>query len=138
MPEIGCVFKAALMVGGFGCRNGRSVTRREGPDVACAEADAHGRCNELLSAMKAAALPAFGVEDDPLSMPHSVMVKIECGGLLALSRLLSPGGGAGATIEDVAALVDRTLAGYGDARQLPYGDMVEGMVSHKLRRRAAP
>jgi hypothetical protein len=135
--DLGCAFKAALMIGGFGCRNAMPVTRREGPDVVCHSEDARRRCSELLTHLKAAALPAFGVADDLLSMPHGVMVKIQCGGLLGLNRLLIPGSPVGASIEDVAALVDRALDSHGDVGKLPYESLVQDMVSHKLRRRGS-
>ena len=67
------------------------MTRRGGPDVVCASDEAHQQCENLFQRMKQVALPAFGVEDDLLSMPHSVLVKIQFGGLLGLQRLQGNG-----------------------------------------------
>ncbi|MCK7509928.1 MAG: hypothetical protein MZV70_41785 [Desulfobacterales bacterium] len=72
-----CAFGAPLITHQFGCRKAEEVTRRGGPDIARTDGAAAARCEALLARLKVAALPAFGVEDDLLSMPHSVLVKIQ-------------------------------------------------------------
>ena len=71
MEEYKCAFSNTLVTEQFGCENGEQVTRRGGPDIACTSEQAHQRCERLFQRMKEAALPAFGVEDDLLSMPHT-------------------------------------------------------------------
>ena len=94
MEEYKCAFNATLMGDQFGCIHARHVTRRGGPDVACADDTGHERCRQLFELLKTSALPAFGVEDDLLSMPHSTLVRIQFGGLLGIQRLLGNGGEA--------------------------------------------
>ena len=94
MEEYQCAFNATLMSDQFGCAHARHVVRRGGPDVACVDSTGHERCRRLFEILKASALPAFGVEDDLLSMPHSTLVKIQFGGLLGIQRLLGSGGEA--------------------------------------------
>ena len=91
MEEYKCAFSNTLVTGQFGCEKAEQVTRRGGPDVVCSSDKAHQQCEKLFQRMKQAALPAFGVEDDLLSMPHSVLVKIQFGGLLGLQRLQGNG-----------------------------------------------
>jgi hypothetical protein len=138
MTECPCAFSATLMGGNFGCRYATPVVRRNGPDVACSSAEARARCRDLFQRMKEAALPAFGVEDDLLTMPHSVLVKVQFGGLAALRGLVSEEGQSAARVEDIAALVEQARHSYGELDRIPYGDLVEGMLSHKLRRRGSP
>ena len=99
MEAYKCAFSNTLITKQFGCEKGEQVTRRGGPDVACTSEEAHLRCEKLFQQMKAAALPAFGVEDDLLSMPHSVLVKIQIGGLLGLQRLLESGAAGAAEVK---------------------------------------
>lgn len=133
MEEYKCAFSNTLITGQFGCEKAEPVTRRGGPDIACTSEAAHQRCEKLFQQMKAAALPAFGVEDDLLSMPHSVQVKIQHGGLLGLQRLLD---GAGATdVKNVHALVDRAAGKYHNLDAVPCPALVPDMTSYKLRRR---
>jgi len=135
MEEYKCAFSNTLVTEQFGCENGKQVTRRGGPDVACTSDQAHRRCERLFQRMKETALPAFGVEDDLLSMPHSVLMKIQFGGLLGLQRLLADGSAPLAAVDNIHALVDRALAKHGDLDAVPYRALVEDMTSYKLKRR---
>lgn len=132
MEEHRCAFSAPLITRQFGCTHAREVTRRGGPDIACVASAAAAQCEALFQRLKAAALPAFGVEDDLLSMPHSVQVKIQCGGLLGLQRLL---GNAPQVerVEDVAALVAGTQVRFGEAP--PVDQVVGDMTGFKPRAR---
>ena len=79
-----CPFSATLVRDDFACRHASQVVCRGGVEIACASAADHQRCTALLQAFKAVALPAFEVSDDLTQMPHSVLVKIQFGGLLVL------------------------------------------------------
>lgn len=132
MEEYKCAFSNTLVTNQFGCEKGKQVARRGGPDIACTSEAAHLRCEKLFQQMKAAALPAFGVEDDLLSMPHSVLVKIQFGGLLGLQRLLESGS---AEVENVHDLIEQATGRYGNLDAIPCPALVEDMTSYKLRRR---
>ena len=135
MEPYKCAFSNTLITKQFGCEKGEQVTRRGGPDIACTSEAAHQRCEKLFQKMKAAALPAFGVEDDLLSMPHSVLVKIQLGGLLGLQRLLSSGAADSAEVKNIHALVDQAVGQYESLDAVPCPALVEDMTSYKLRRR---
>lgn len=132
MEPYKCAFSNTLITNQFGCEKGEQVTRRGGPDIACTSDAAHQRCEKLFQQMKAAALPAFGMEDDLLSMPHSVLVKIQFGGLLGLQRLLGSGS---AEVKNVHALIEQAMGQYGNLDAIPCPTLVEDMTSYKLRRR---
>lgn len=130
MEEYKCAFAAPLIAGQFGCAHAQHVTRRGGPDVACAARAGHERCTQLFELLKAAALPALGVEDDLLSMPHSTLVKIQAGGLLGLQRLQT--GTPAETVTDINSLVEQAAqAGFA---AIPAGRLVED-IEYKVRRR---
>ncbi|GAB4507119.1 MAG: hypothetical protein Tsb0026_01350 [Sulfuricaulis sp.] len=135
MEEYKCAFSNTLVTNQFGCEKGEQVARRGGPDIACTSDAAHQRCEKLFQQLKSAALPAFGVEDDLLSMPHSVLVKIQYGGLLGLQRLLRSDAAGSVTVKNVHALVDQAIGKYNDLDAIPCPALVEDMTSHKLRRR---
>ncbi|BAU46843.1 hypothetical protein SVA_0261 [Sulfurifustis variabilis] len=128
-----CAFAAPLVAATFGCARAEAVTRRGGPDVACRAAESGRRCAELFERLKAASLPAFGVEDDPERMPHSVLVKIQHGGLLGLQRLVD--GTPADTVSDVDALVGRAVARYTGLEAVPCADLVADITGYRLRRR---
>lgn len=132
MEEYKCAFNATLMGDRFGCAHARHVVRRGGPDVACVDSAGHERCRRLFEILKASALPAFGVEDDLLSMPHSTLVKIQFGGLLGIQRLL---GSSGETVMDINSLVEHAGRNFGDLETLPCQEFVTDITSYKTRRR---
>lgn len=134
MDELKCPFSAPLITHQFGCHNAVEVTRRGGPDIACTDGRAAQRCEALFAQLKAAALPAFGVEDDLLTMPHSVLVKIQHGGPLGLQRLLDGiGGAAGDRVEDLDRLIAAAEARFSSA--LPVDAVVPDITAFKPRAR---
>jgi hypothetical protein len=135
MEEHKCAFSNTLVTSQFGCEKGAQVTRRGGPDVVCASDEAHQQCEKLFQRMKQTALPAFGVEDDLLSMPHSVQMKIQFGGLLGLQRLQDKGADESAVVKNIHGLVGQAIGKHGGLDAIPCQAFVEDMTSYKLKRR---
>ncbi|MGE5152537.1 MAG: hypothetical protein ACM3ST_00845 [Bdellovibrio bacteriovorus] len=127
-----CPFASALVTGLAACGQAVQVVRRGGAEYDCRSGADHGACSDLFERLKAAALPAFGVEDDLNTMPHSVLVKVQCGGLQGLARL---SGQARDRIEDVATLRDRALGEHGGAEGLPIADLVADITAFRAERR---
>lgn len=137
MEQLRCFFSAPLVSRQFGCTCAKEVVRRGGAEIDCSEAPAHARCEQLFQHMRAAALPAFGVEDDLLSMPHSVQVKIQYGGLLGLQRMLSGATPAPERVDDIHALVQQAQARFGGAGAIPCDALVAEITAFKPRSRRA-
>ena len=135
--EYKCVFAQTLIGDQFGCEHARHVTRRGGPDVACVGEAAAQRCETLLQHLKQTALPAFDVEDDPLSMPHSVLVKIQFGGLLGLQRLLDATQMQASAVHNIHALLTLAQDNFGELHAIPCERIVTDMTGYKPRRRGA-
>lgn len=133
MADHKCAFAAPLLAGAFACPRGEPVARRGGPDIACGSAESAARCAALLERLKAAALPAFEVEDDPTRMPHSVLVKIQHGGLLGLLEALDAA--PAERVPDVDALAARALQRWGSASSMPAEQWTARMTGYRLRRR---
>ena len=127
-----CAFSQPLLQEAFGCRNALAITRRGGPEVCCTSDAAHADCAALFERMKAAALTAMGMVDDPVQMPHSVVVKVQFGGLLGLQALVDA---PADRVEDIVSLVGQVLARFGDPATLPYDKLAEDIAAYKLKRR---
>jgi len=133
MEEYKCPFSAPLITRQFGCAQAQEVIRRGGAEINCMDAAAQSRCEQLFQSLKLAALPAFGVEDALLSMPHSVLVKIQYGGLLGVQRLLRTESQVAERVEDVQALVAEALLRYSD--EVPCTQLVGDITAFKPRAR---
>ena len=66
-------------------------------------------------------------------MPHSVLQKIQFGGLHGLQKLLTPD--TTEVVADIANMLDSLEAQYGSLDKLPYHEMVSTMTEYKLKRR---
>lgn len=143
-----CPFAAPITVGRAACRHALEVVRRGGSEYDCSSAVDHAVCVEVFGALKHHGLDAFGVEDDLTSMPHSVLVKIQTGGLDGLRRLLreapagSPvasdvrdGEGESAEEPDIAALIKAAAAVYGGVSAIPFEETASDMLACRLERR---
>ena len=134
-PEYKCPFSAPLITRQFGCRHSQEVIHRGGAEINCMNQGAHTRCCELLACLKQVALPAFGVEDDLLSMPHSVQVKIQYGGLLGLQQHIGPASQMSERVEDIDSLVEAAHKQF--TAGIPCSQFVEAITSFKPRARRA-
>jgi hypothetical protein len=135
-----CPFAAPITAGRAACRNAQEVVRRGGSEYDCRSEADHAACTALFEHLKAAALSAFEVEDDLLSMPHSTLVKIQSGGLLGLARLLNGGDAQeadGREVADIADLVARTRGRYGDIGLVPCAELTGDMLGYRLDRRGS-
>lgn len=135
MQDVICPFGATLARDTFGCTHATSVIRRGGTEFSCRNPDAHARCLRLFEQLKAAGLSAFAVEDDPTRMPHSVLVRIQFGGLLGLQRTITGQPGADGRIEDIDALVDAAITHFGGLPGIPCEQLTPDMTAYSLTRR---
>jgi hypothetical protein len=134
MGNFKCAFSGALIGKQYGCQYALEVTRREGPSIACTSDSMHQKCAVLLAEMKAAALPHFGYEDDLTQMPHSVLMKIQSGGLAGLQKHLQ-GTTSLAAVENIEQLVIEAEKRYADLSAVPFSKFTQDIVDFKLRRR---
>lgn len=137
MAECKCPYSGTLVSEQFACPLAKTVVRRGGPEVECTSQVAHTRCASLFQRMKEVALPAFGVEDDLLAMPHSVLVKIQYGGLLGLQRILGEVSEETSTVADIDGLCESAVQRYNNVASIPCQTFVQDMTAYKLRRRGA-
>ena len=128
-----CPFGSTLVTEICHCVHADQVVRRGGAEIICQDEVAFVRCTELFQHLKDVALPAFEVEDDLTTMPHSVLQKIQFGGLLGLQQLIMEQ--ASDTVADVASLIDSLQTKHGTLDNLPYNELVSFITKYKLKRR---
>lgn len=132
MSDNRCAFSSPLIAEQYACHFGEQVVRRGGTEVACCDAAACSRCEAVFEWLKQVSLPAFGVEDDLTSMPHSVIQKIQFGSLNGLQQLL---GIEPAERVDIDQLLNRAADQYGGIDSLPYTGLIDTITAYQLKRR---
>lgn len=150
MTQQTCAFEMALLAGACACRLAarRNIAEREA--VACSAPPARRECaalRELLRQKSAFALKLTQVQEP---LPHALQMKVECGGLRGLRRVLAADGAAAAAqgqaspsagaqedgpVNDVHDLVRSCAEKFGGLANLPYSVIVQSVVAHQNRRR---
>ena len=128
-----CPFGSTMVTETCHCVHADQVVRRGGAEIVCQDAAAYIRCTALFQHLKNVALPEFEVEDDLTTMPHSVLQKIQFGGLLGLQQLIT--GQATDTVADIASLLDALEKKVGKLDDLPYNELASSIKEYKLKRR---
>ena len=128
-----CPFGSTLVTEACHCIHAEQVVRRGGAEIICQDEAAYTRCTKLFQQLKNVALPAFEVEDDLATMPHSVLQKIQFGGLFGLQQLITPA--ATQEIGNIAGMLDSLEAQYGALDDIAYNELVSFITEYKLKRR---
>ena len=132
MSDLTCPFNAPLVAEDFACRHAEAVIRRGGTEVACRDEVSRARCIELHQAMKAVALAEQGYEDDLTQVPHSLLVKVQYGGLLGLRHLTGQDSGSATTVADIDSLVESALERFGTVAGIPCTKLCDDMTGYRL------
>jgi len=143
MIDCKCSFAITLIKDDFSCEQAQTVTRRGGPDIACASEVGSENCKQLYKQLKGIGLPAFDAEDDLLKTPASVFSKIQFGGLLGLSRIMSAdvtqpdsvGEVDIISVENIYQLIMQVQARYETLSNIPYPELVASMTAFKIKRK---
>ncbi len=130
-PQLKCRFRHSLITRTFACKLAHEIADRNGPGILCQQRESHEHCCLLFDTLKAVALPVLGVPDDLTVMPASVITKIQCGGLIALSQTI----GKHEPSENINALVESIFETYEDFNDLDFGPVVKTIMNYKLRKR---
>ena len=138
MVDCKCSFAITLIKDDFACEQAQMVTRRSGPDTACASELGSQRCQQLYDELKAVGLPAFDAEDDLLKTPASVFSKIQFGGLLCLAKIIAQASSNESNIvrvENIYQLFEQAVIRYESLSNIPYPELVDTMTAFKIKRK---
>ncbi len=138
MVDCKCSFAITLIKDDFACEQAQMVTRRSGPDTACASELGSQRCQQLYDELKAVGLPAFDAEDDLLKTPASVFSRIQFGGLLGLAKIIAKASSNESNIvrvENIYQLLEQAVIRYESLSNIPYPELVDTMTAFKIKRK---
>ncbi len=127
-----CPFEKALLSGCGSCAlaQRRHIAEREA--VACSKAEAHAACAALIGLLRRKASFALHLADVGERLTHAQEMKVQCGGLAGLRRVLD---GADA-VGDVGLLVE-ALGRAGEGLEgLPWPAIMQSVAAWQPRRRA--
>jgi hypothetical protein len=126
-----CVFEKALLCQAAVCEAAQRLSLAEREVMACREPVVRAACGNLLQLLRANSAFALKVKDTQRILPHAMLMKVQCGGLVGLRDLLDPTAAA----PDVLNLVRLAQAEYEDLASLPFSRIVQGVAHWQIRKR---
>lgn len=134
MADLLCPFSAPVVKKDFACKYAQEIIRRGGSEVACQQSSSHNVCSALHGRIKTSALQAMALEDDLLTLPHNVLVKIQYGGLLGLKNLVEESQ-QDDVVEDIASLVSNVMSRFVTLENIPLDSVDQTIIDYKTQRR---
>lgn len=126
-----CAFEKGVLARCISCSKGEKHLLAERETVNCIDPAAQARCAELKTLLRGHSAFALKIPRVGAQLPHAKELKIQCGGLKGLQMVLH---GAD-SVEDAFALIESAIAAHGSLENLPYSDIVQGVVHFEARRR---
>lgn len=132
--QIRCIYEKALNNRRCDCQQKQRflLATREG--VGCKSELRMQRCTRFLNTLRENsrfALKEITI-DGPL--PHNKELRVQAGGCLALQKLLEPDN-PNESVQDVDHILESAIAHYGSIDEIPYGELVKGVLRYKVKDR---
>ena len=126
-----CVFGKALLAQCAVCELARRHAVAESEGVACSSPVARSACGTLYGLLREKSAFALRVTQTRRILTHAMVMKIQCGGLNGLKRVLAPEAHA----PDVHRLVRDASERDGGLEGLPFSEIVKGVAAWQGRKR---
>ncbi|MGF1546675.1 MAG: hypothetical protein ACFCUG_05080 [Thiotrichales bacterium] len=133
-----CVFEKAINARRCDCRlkHRFMLAGREG--VSCTNARALTVCADYLDAIRHGSRFSLGIKRIEGPLPHSLELRVQAGGLLALQAELFPDQATAVEVYDIYQVLDRAVIRFGAVAEFPYATLVRGVVAFEVPRRRPP
>ena len=129
-----CIFEKAITNRRCDCQLKRKFVIATRECVACQSEIAMKRCTRVLDSMRNNARFTLKVVTVNGPMPHNKELQVQAGGMLALQHLMNsqPDLDLQTTV-NIHQTMETAMEKYGDIDNLPYGELVKGIVKYQAR-----
>jgi hypothetical protein len=129
-----CIFEKAITNRRCDCELKRKFVIATRECVACQSEVAMKRCTRVLDSMRNNARFTLKVVTVNGPMPHNKELQVQAGGMLALQNLMTPLPDLNLqTTVNIHQTMETAMEKYGDIDNLPYGELVKGIVKYQAR-----
>jgi len=129
-----CAFEKALLARCCQCSLAQHVNIAEREAAGCTDAAQLGTCLALRGHMQQSAVFALKLAHSSEPLTHAKQMKLQCGGLRGLQKVLSADAEVEA-VQDVSALTRLALERYSSLEKLPYSEIMQAIAAFEIRRR---
>lgn len=117
-----CPFSKPILGKWCTCPHAKLTERCSGKMACTRLDDLYGSCLELNSAFKKNTRFILGIKDEMCELTHAQLMKIRCGGLLGMQRVLKLDTEKKVVVRDVIDSVEKE---YGSINSFPYNEIVQ-------------
>ena len=129
-----CIFEKSITNRRCDCQLKRKFVIATRECVACQSEIAMTRCTRVLDSMRNNARFSLKVVTVNGPMPHNKELQVQAGGILALQNLMTTMPELELkSVVNIHQTMESALEEYGDTENLPYGELVKGIVKYEAR-----
>ena len=133
-----CIFEKSITNRRCDCQLKRKFVIATRECVACQSEIAMARCTRVLDSMRNNARFSLKVVTIDGPMPHNKELQVQAGGMLALQNLMTILNNKLPDLEqnsvvNIHQTMETALEKYGNIDDLPYGELVKGIVKYESR-----
>jgi len=127
-----CPFSKPILGNWCQCPHARTLDRCAGKMV-CSRADDYlASCTGLVDTLRRNSRFVLGIPDGMAQLTHAQLMKIRCGGLRGMQRVLEPDADGVPEVREMIRLAEQA---YGDVAAFPYVEIVGDIRAFSHRRR---
>jgi len=131
--ECFCPYEKTILTGNGDCARAERFCIAEREGVRCGTAAAQARCLAFLALTRQKARFALKATDQRTALPHAKAMRVQVGGLRGLQAALTPDEPVPAHIADIAGLLSRALARFGDLAEVPFQIVIQRIAAFQGR-----
>lgn len=127
-----CPFSKPIIGNWCQCEYANLEERCSGKMSCIRAADLLPVCQNLVSVLKKNSCFVLGISDSDIELTHAQLMKIRCGGLLGMRRVLK----AGEHLPDVVDIINQTELQFGSLTDFPFSEIMPDIkaFSHRVKR----
>jgi hypothetical protein len=126
-----CPFSKPILGVWCHCQYAKLTDRCSGKMACTRSSDLQGSCLELDHAFKANTRFILGINNEDVELTHAQLMKIRCGGLLGMQRVLNIASDQAVAVREV---IDKIIYYYGSIECFPYNEIVQDIKNFKHRK----
>ena len=127
-----CIFEKAHTNRRCHCQQRRRFVLATREGIACNSEKSLKRCTEFLNILRDSSRFVLKVTMVNGPLPHNKELRVQAGGTLALQKMLKPDNNS-ETTENIDQLLDLALLEYGSLQDIPYNELIKGVLTYKVR-----
>ncbi len=130
-----CIFEKAHTNRRCDCQQRRRFVLATREGIACRSESSLKNCTKFLNLLRDSSRFALKITliDGPL--PHNKELRVQAGGTLALQTLLQGNNEDMDSVENIDQLLKQALIEYGELENIPYSELIKGVLTYKVRRK---